>query len=70
MNTVINYCLNKFVPYGILLFVIFYEMDYLTFYPYVASAFVLFIDRFSFKTGYAVAYCEARNIDLDNPPEE
>ena len=25
-----------------------------------------FIDKFSFKTGYSVAYCEANNINIDN----
>ncbi len=68
-TTVLNYCLNKFIPYGIILFAIFSQMDCYTIYPYMTAAFIFFVDRFSFKTGYAVAYCESRNIDLDNPPE-
>ena len=40
-------------------------MDYATLYPYATIAFIFFIDKFSFKTGYSVAYCEKNNIDLD-----
>ncbi len=36
--------------------------------PYVVLGFVFFIDKFSFKTGYSVAYCESKGLDLDNPP--
>lgn len=65
MNHIINYSLNKFVPYLCLFFFIFSQMDYATLYPYATIAFIFFIDKFSFKTGYSVAYCEKNNIDLD-----
>lgn len=69
MTTILNYCLNKFIPYAVISFLVFWQMDYSTIYPYIVVGFIFFIDKFSFKTGYSVAYCEANNIDLDNPPE-
>ena len=65
MNAIINYSLNKFLPYVILLGIVFSQMDYTTIYPYLTMGFVYFVDKFSFKTGYSVAYCEKNNIDLD-----
>ena len=65
MTHVLNYCLNKFIPYTIVLLLVFYNMSYTTWHPYLTMAFVLFIDKFSWKTGYAVAYCEKNDIDLD-----
>ena len=65
MNAIINYSLNKFLPYVILLGIVFSQMEYTTIYPYLTMGFVYFVDKFSFKTGYSVAYCEKNNIDLD-----
>lgn len=65
MNAIINYALNKFIPYLIILGLVFSQMDYATIYPYITMGFILFVDKFSFKTGYSVAYCEKNNIDLD-----
>ncbi len=65
MTHIINYSLNKFLPYVFLLFLVFSQMDYATLYPYLTIGFIFFIDKFSFKTGYSVAYCEKNNIDLD-----
>ena len=65
MTHIINYSLNKFLPYVFLLFLVFSQMDYATLYPYLTIGFVFFVDKFSFKTGYSVAYCEKNNIDLD-----
>ena len=31
---------------------------------------ILPIDKFSFKAGYSVAYCESRGIDLGNQPND
>jgi hypothetical protein len=64
-NAIINYALNKFIPYICLFLFIFSQMDYATIYPYVTIGFIVFVDKFSFKTGYSVAYCEKNNIDLD-----
>ena len=64
-NAIINYTLNKFLPYLILFGIVFSQMDYTTIYPYLTMGFIFFVDKFSFKTGYSVAYCEKNNIDLD-----
>jgi hypothetical protein len=64
-NAIINYTLNKFLPYLVLFVIVFSQMDYTTIYPYLTMGFVFFVDKFSFKTGYSVAYCEKNNIDLD-----
>ena len=34
--------------------------------PYAIMALALFIGRFNFKVGYAVAYCECNDIDLES----
>ena len=65
MTSIINYSLNKFVPYVLLVFLVFSQMDYASAYPYATMGFIFFVDKFSFKTGYSVAYCEKNNIDLD-----
>ena len=69
-NIVFNYCLNKFLPYLGVGFVLFWHLSYETWAPYVVLAFVFFIDKFSFKTGYSVAYCEKNGIDIDYPPKD
>lgn len=35
------------------------------FEPYVILGLTLFTQRFHYKAGYAMAYCDANNIDLD-----
>ena len=67
---VINYCLNKFCPYIIILSVLFFNSDLAIWKGFIAFGFCLFIDRFSFKAGYSVAYCEARGINLLNQPDD
>lgn len=69
LNIVFNYCLNKYVPYLFIGFILFWHLGYETWAPYVVMAFVLFIDKFSFKTGYSVAYCKKNGIDIERPPE-
>ena len=64
-NSVINYCLNKFCPYVIIIAMLFYGSDLELWRAITALLFCLYIDKFAFKAGYSVAYCEARNIDLD-----
>ena len=70
MTHIINYCLNKYLPYTVVFLLVFYNMNYATWHPYLTMAFVLFIDKFSFKTGYSVAYCESRGIDISKPPKD
>jgi general stress protein CsbA len=69
MNAIINYSLNKFVPYILVGLLIFSQLKWDTWQPYAILGFIFFIDKFSFKTGYSVAYCESRGFDLENPPK-
>ena len=62
---VINYSLNKFCPYLILGFALFWNTELSPINACVVMAACVFIDKFSFKTGYSVAYCEANNINLE-----
>lgn len=62
---VVEYLLNKLCPYAIISFLTFINMGFFTWEPYVIMGLVYFIDRFSFKTGHAVATCEERGIDLE-----
>jgi hypothetical protein len=62
---VVNYVCNKFCPYIVILFSLFYNSDIQPFNAIIILAACFFIDKFSFKTGYSVAYCEENNIDLE-----
>tara|TARA_R110000824_G_scaffold134174_1_gene297079 strand:- start:354 stop:575 length:222 start_codon:yes stop_codon:yes gene_type:complete len=62
-ETIANYCLNKYCPFLIILFLLFCNFDLTNWAPYVIIASVIFIDRFSFKVGYSVAFCEKKGID-------
>ena len=62
-QSIADYCLNKFCPFLAICFLLFSKFELTTWEPYVIIAMILFIDRFSFKVGYSVAYCESRGID-------
>ena len=68
--TVFNYCLNKFCPFLVIVALVFLNFELTTWEPYVIIAMVIFIERFSFKVGYSVAYCEENNIDPLSTSEE
>ena len=67
MNAIFDYCLNKFLPYLLLATVLFSCVPWDTWEPYAILSLAFFIDKFSFKTGYSVAYCEKRGIDPVDP---
>ena len=62
-EAVFNYVLQKFSPLVIAIWLIFTKFNLTNWEPYVIIAMILFIERFSFKVGYSVAYCESRGID-------
>ena len=65
MNTyMLNYILNKFCPYIAILAVLFILLEFSQPLVYIIIPFIMYIDRFSFKAGYSVAYCESNGIDL------
>ena len=59
---IINYSLNKFLPFILVAFVLFTKMGFECWEPYAVMALVLFIDKFSYKVGYSVALCEERGL--------
>jgi len=65
-SIIVNFMLNKFMPLLIIGFLSFYKIGFHSFEPYIITALSIFIGHFHYKAGYAVAYCEANNIDLDN----
>lgn len=65
-NAVLNYCFNKFCPFIVAVGLLFSKFELTNWEPYVIIGMILFIDRFSFKVGYSVAFCEERGIDPSN----
>jgi len=61
---ILEYVMNKFCPYAIIAFLVFWSIGFDNFVPYVVMGLIYYIDRFSFKTGHAVAVCEERGFDL------
>ena len=69
MNTrIINFFLNKVFPYICILTILFTSVGLSNLSCYLIIPFVAFIDKYSFRTGYAVAFYEHNNINLNNPP--
>jgi len=62
----INYSLNKFCPYFMIALLMFYKSNFSPWKACFCLCLSFFIDKFSFKAGYSVAYCEANNIDLED----
>ena len=69
-NSVVNYCLNKFCPYLIIFTMIFINSNLELWKGAIAFLACLYVDRFAFKAGYSVAYCEARGISLEDQPDD
>lgn len=62
-EAIVNYTLHKFCPFAVIIWLIFTKFSLTNWEPYVIIGMIVFIDRFSFKVGYSVAYCESRGID-------
>lgn len=58
----LNFLLNKFLPFFIIAFLCFLKMGFNCFEPYVIMSMCFFTSHFHFKTGYALAFCEANGI--------
>ncbi len=67
MNTyIINFILNKVCPYLCIFVILFTTVGLSNPLCYFIIPFIIFIDKYSFKAGYSVAYCEVKKIDLNN----
>ena len=62
---ILNFCLNKFMPTLMIAFLSFYGYGFYKVEPYMIIALLFFTQHFHYKSGYSVAYCEARNIKTD-----
>jgi amino acid transporter len=62
---VVNFCLNKFCPTLIIGSLLFLNFDVLSFEPWAIIGLLVFSQHFHYKSGYAMAYCESKGIDLD-----
>jgi hypothetical protein len=65
-QALIDYLLNRFAPFGIIGFLLFYNFGCISWEPYAILGLTFFIERFSFNTGYSVAFCERNNIKIDH----
>jgi hypothetical protein len=61
----LNFCLNKFLPTILIASLCFWSFGFQSFEPYIIMALLLFSQKFHYNAGYAMAYCESNNIDLD-----
>lgn len=62
----VNFALNKFCPYIAIGILLFYNSGLDIYRSIGIMAACYFVDKFSFKTGYSVAFCEKNNIKLDD----
>lgn len=65
MQAIVNYCLNRFCPLMVIAFIVFANFGLETWEPWVVMGMVLFVERFHYNTGYAVAFCEERGISTE-----
>ena len=66
-GAILDYCLNKFLPFAVISSLLFLSFDIDNWIPYAILALTIFIDRFSFKVGYSVGFCEKNNLmDFQN----
>ena len=61
-GAIINYSLNKLMPFLIIGFLIFIKFGFNTWEPYVVLGLCFFIAKFSHDVGFAVGFCEKNNI--------
>lgn len=66
-QAIVNYTLNRFCPMIILGFIIFSNFALDNWHLYALVALMVFMDKYQFKIGYSVGFCEGRGID---PMEE
>lgn len=66
MTNIINYSLNKFCPYIVIAFLLFYNSELDPLRAVIVLSACLFVDKFAFRAGYSYAYCKKHNISLDD----
>ena len=61
-GAIFNYCLNKFCPLIVIAVLLFVGFEYTDWMPYAILGLILFVERFSYKVGYSVGFCEKNKI--------
>ena len=61
-NSILNYSLNKFLPIICISILLFAELGLLSWQSYAIIGLSLFMGRFNFQVGYALAICEERGF--------
>ena len=62
-QAVLNYSLNRFCPIIIVGALIISNFSLTSWQLYATIALMIFMDKYQFKVGYSVGYCEAAGID-------
>ena len=62
----LNYCLNKFCPFLIIGGLCFYGFGWWAFEPYAILLSAIYVGRFEYKSGYAMAWCEHNGFNRDS----
>tara|TARA_S200000501_G_scaffold345330_1_gene357877 strand:+ start:1163 stop:1360 length:198 start_codon:yes stop_codon:yes gene_type:complete len=62
----LNYTLNKTMPFILTAFLLFYKLGFHSIEAYAILALSFYICHFNYKVGYAVGLCEAKGIKIEN----
>lgn len=62
-NAILDYSLNRFCPIIIVGLILFTSFSLGDWQLYAIIALLFFMDKYQFKVGYSVGYCEASGID-------
>ena len=63
---ILNYMLNKTMPFIIIAFLLFYKLGLDSIEAYAILGLSFYICHFNYKVGYAVGLCEAKGIKIEN----
>tara|TARA_B100001173_G_scaffold283788_1_gene269586 strand:+ start:59 stop:295 length:237 start_codon:yes stop_codon:yes gene_type:complete len=62
-NAILNYSLNRFCPIFIVGLILITSFSFQDWKLYILAGILFFMDRYQFKVGYSVGYCEGSGID-------
>lgn len=57
-QAMLEYLVNKFLPYGLLIYLLVLNIELTNYFLYVIVGLIIFIDKFSFKIGRSVGEYE------------
>ncbi len=63
---IVNYMLNKAMPFVIIAFLLFYKLGINSIESYLIIGLCFYICHFNYKVGYAVGICESKGISIQN----